>query len=78
MHPARSMLSLSGDQKAAVIFGMVRAFEASAWPEHFDDDAIATWRLRGSLAEQMLCGGVSNPLDAFAVIKLYDDEVTEL
>ena len=71
-------LAMDQQTKAAIIFGMVRGFEAGGYPEHFNEDDITAWRMKGNFAHQMLNGGVFNPLDAFAVIALFDDEFSEL
>lgn len=69
---------LSNRDKAAVIVGMVRAFQCGGWPKHFKADDRATWRQRGKFAIQMLGDGVFNPLDAYSVLELFDDEFSEI
>lgn len=71
-------LAMEDRIKAAIIFGIVRGFEAGGYPEHFNDDDVTAWRMKGNYAHQMLNGGVFNPLDAFAVLSLFDDEFSEL
>jgi hypothetical protein len=68
-------MKLSDREKAAVIFGMVRAFEATRWPKHFNRDDKAQWRQRAKIASQMLTGGAFNPLDHWAVTLCADDEL---
>jgi len=71
-------LSLTDRDKAAVIVGMVRAFKCGGWPAHFSADDRSEWRRRGEHAAQMLGEGVFNPLDAYAVLSLFDDEFSEI
>lgn len=69
---------LTDDQKAAYIMGMVRAFNAVGWPEHFDEDALTVWRERAHWAAQMLDGGAYSPSHVWAVRGLFDDEHAEI
>ncbi len=69
---------LTDRDKAAVIVGMVRAFQCGGWPSHFNAEDRSTWRLRCKFAIQMLGEGVFNPLDAYSVLDLFDDEFSEI
>ncbi|TXH10213.1 MAG: hypothetical protein E6R03_15750 [Hyphomicrobiaceae bacterium] len=66
----------SDREKAAFILGMARAFETVGWPQHFNDDDKRQWRGRAVWARQLLTGGVFNPLHAWAVLELFDDEMS--
>lgn len=71
-------MKLTDREKAAVIFGMVRAFEASNWPKHFNSDDKAQWRQRARIAKLMLDRGAFNPFDHWAVVQTADDELIGL
>lgn len=61
-------------EKAAFMIGMVRAFERTRWPSHFDEEDKSQWRTLAGLAYQMINGGVWNPLHVLSVTSWYDDE----
>jgi hypothetical protein len=67
---------LSDREKAAVIFGMVRAFKAGKWPKHFNKDDRAQWEQLARIAKQILSGGAFNPLDCWEVKKTAEDELS--
>jgi len=69
---------ISAREKAALIIGMVRAFETNNWPKHFSKDDKTKWKIRARWGEQMLTGGCFNPLDSWAVIHLADNELRNM
>lgn len=72
-------MRLSDREKAAIIFGMVRAFEATTWPKHFNTDDKAQWRSRAKIARCILDGGAAvDSLGHWAVMSCADDELVEL
>ena len=68
-------MKLSDREKAAMIFGMVRAFKATQWPKHFNGDDRAQWQQRARIAKQILIGGRFTPRWAVIVTECADDEL---
>lgn len=68
-------MKLNDREKAAIIFGMVRAFEAGKWPKHFDRQDKNQWRLRAKSAKLILGGDEFNLLNHWAVTSCADDEL---
>lgn len=66
---------LSDREKAAIIFGMVRAWKTAKWPKHFNKDDRAQWEQRAKIAKLMLGKGAFNPLDVWAVKQAAEDEL---
>mgnify|MGYP003393017370 FL=1 len=69
-------MKLSDREKAAVVFGMVRAWTATkTWPKHFNVDDRSMWRDRARIAALILDGGAFNPMDHWAVMRTANDEL---
>ena len=68
-------MTLNDREKAVLIFGMYRAFKAGGFPKHFNRDDKAQWKQRARWAEDILTGGAFNPMDAWRVRDLADDEL---
>lgn len=69
---------MTDNEKAAVIYGMVRAFKTTEWPKHFNDEDIEYWCLCAGYAHQMLNGGAFNPFSVYQVKELFEAEFSEI
>ncbi len=62
-------------EKAAFLVGMVRAFDASTWPTHFNVYDISAWRYRCEKAHQILDNQIfHDPMDIFVFMDIFDIE----
>ncbi len=69
-------VTLSDREKVAILFGMVRAFEAvGKWPKHFNKEDKAALKGHARAARDILGKGASSPSDRWAAINYADDEL---